>query len=88
MKDFLTNTSTTSVIAVILVSSGMGLVFFLAFSNLPHDNTRATQIITGTYSLLMAIVGYYFGASKQRSSAINADTVNTVNTGTDGKESK
>lgn len=85
--DFITKASTTSVIAVVLVITCMALLFVITAGNVPKDDTTRTQIIQGVFGLLMLCGGYYFGASKQRSS-INAETVNTVNTGTEEKESK
>lgn len=83
MKEFFCKASTTSVIAVILAISCMGLLYLITAGNMPKDDTTRTQIIQGVFGLLMLLGGYYFGASKQRSPNINADTVNTVNTAED-----
>lgn len=58
-------TPTTSIVAILLIVSCMAMLFFLADGKRVTNDTISTQIITGVNGLLMAVVGYYFGASKK-----------------------
>ena len=79
-----TKTSTTSVIAVMIVVLGMGLLYLITGAGVPKDDTTRTQIVQGVFGLLMMLAGYYFGASKQRTSTqagtTTADISATVTT--------
>jgi len=57
--------SPTSIVAVLLVVSCMAMLFYISEGKRVTNDTISTQIITGVFGLLMAIAGYYFGASKK-----------------------
>jgi hypothetical protein len=64
-NDFFGKTSTTSIIAVMMVSGAFFLLGFLAMK-FGDDATTRTQIITGLLTSIAAVTGYYFGAAKNR----------------------
>lgn len=59
------NTSTTSIIAVLFVLFGFGLLGYIAVQT-TDDQTTRTQLVTGIFSILSAVGGYYFGAMRNR----------------------
>lgn len=70
----LSKTSTTSIIAVMLVGFSFFLLGFMAME-FGDDATTRTQIITGLLTSIAAVTGYYFGSAKQRAVTQNADTI-------------
>jgi len=76
MKELFGKTSTTSIIAVLLLISCMVIMSFMVATSKPHDATTRTQIVQGLFGLLMMMGGYYFGSSKQRTGVTQqADTI-------------
>lgn len=66
MKDFLLKVSLTSVIAIIVIVSGMGLLVMVLL-RAPHldENTRV-QILAIVPNLMMFPLSYLYGAAKTR----------------------
>lgn len=59
-------TSTTSIVAVILIVSCMGLLFMVTTCGVPTDETTRVQIVQGLFGVITLLGGYYFGASKHQ----------------------
>lgn len=76
MKELFTKTSTTSIIAVLIIFCGFALKFSLAFLPSHIDAALKTQIIQGNDNLMLAAALYYFGSSKQKAITQQADSIN------------
>jgi len=73
MSNPFSQTSTTSIIAVMLIG---GSFFLLGYLGMEYgdDATTRTQLITGLLTSLGAVTGYYFGAAKNRAGQVNTDS--------------
>ena len=65
MKELLLKTSTTSIIALMIVFFCFFLLGFMAMKY-GADATTRTQIITGLLTSIAAVTGYYFGSIELR----------------------
>lgn len=69
MKDFLKKLSVTdirNVLAIMVVLLSISFVFSLIFKIVPAQNKDLVNILGGNMmGGLMAVIGYYFGASKK-----------------------
>jgi hypothetical protein len=89
MKKLFTKTSTTSIIAVMIIFSGFALKFALAFFPSHIDAALKTQIIQGNDNIMLAAALYYFGSSKKTGINQQADTItNSPVVGTDAPNTK
>lgn len=81
MKDLFPKTSPTNIVAVLVVVFSFALLFCVIALEKPSNDTRATQIITGLFGVLMLVCGYYFGASRARG-PVQQQAENITNTTT------
>jgi hypothetical protein len=76
MLNTISKTSTTSIVAVLIVFFAFFLIGFMAVSY-GDDATTRTQIITGLLTSIAAVTGYYFGSTKNRPQVQqNAENIN------------
>ena len=80
MKELYKATTTSSIIAVIVIVGCFGY-FYLAGSGLfKSPESLQTQITQGLFGLAMAIMGYYFGASKEKHTPTTTESITKTTT--------
>lgn len=65
MKQFLTTTSFTSIIAFTIVVLSYMYFFMVGSGNMHTTESLQTQIVQGMFGLTMLVAGFFFGASKK-----------------------
>lgn len=66
MKQFLTTTSTTSIIAFTVVVLGYIYFFFVGSGKMHTTESLQTQIVQGIFGLIMLVAGFYFGGNNKK----------------------
>lgn len=89
MKELFAKTTTTSIIATLIIVVGFSFLYCIAFIPAHISDSLKTQLVQGDWGIMMLAAAYYFSASKQRGVTQNADTItNQPAVGDDTKTSQ
>lgn len=62
----LNKATTTTILAVIFVICGFGILYGSGSGSFQATESLQTQIVQGVYGLLMLIAGFFFGSSNNK----------------------